>query len=78
LTVHDRLTVEDLPDQVRQAGGAGPIPGVPEAGGQILPLEEVERRYLRQVLEQLGGNRTLAAKLLGVDRKTLYRKLKES
>ena len=78
LTVHDSLTVEDLPDQVRQIGGAGPIPGVPAGEGQILPLEEVERRYLRQVLDQLGGNRTLAAKLLGVDRKTLYRKLKES
>ncbi|MCK5912714.1 MAG: hypothetical protein KAG12_02475, partial [Desulfuromusa sp.] len=38
---------------------------------------EMESRYIHQVLKQLDGNQTLAAKLLGIDRKTLYRKLKD-
>ena len=36
-------------------------------------LEEIERRYLRHVLDAVGGNRTRAAEVLGVDRRTLYR-----
>ena len=36
-------------------------------------IDEVERRYLKHVLEVTGGNRTLAAKILGINRRTLYR-----
>lgn len=36
-------------------------------------LDELERRYLLHVLEQVGGNRTRAAEILGIDRRTLYR-----
>ncbi len=36
-------------------------------------LDEIERRYLLHVLEQVGGNRTRAAEVLGIDRRTLYR-----
>jgi DNA-binding NtrC family response regulator len=36
-------------------------------------LDEVERRYLLHVIEQVGGNRTRAAEVLGIDRRTLYR-----
>ena len=36
-------------------------------------LDELERRYLLHVLEQVGGNRTRAAEVLGIDRRTLYR-----
>ena len=39
-------------------------------------MEEVERRYIEHVLECVGHNKTQAAKILGLDRKTLYRKLK--
>ena len=38
-------------------------------------MEEVERRYILRVLEAVGGNKTPAAQVLGLDRKTLYRKL---
>ncbi len=77
LSYHDLITVEDLPEQLRQPGSEKPLPASLVDPGTILPLEEMERRYIRQVLDQLDGNRTLAARLLGVDRKTLYRKLKE-
>jgi DNA-binding NtrC family response regulator len=42
----------------------------------LAPLEEVERRYILHVLQCAGNNRTLAARILGLDRKTLYRKLR--
>ena len=42
----------------------------------VVPLEEVERRYILKVLDTAGGNKTLAAQLLGIDRKTLRLKLK--
>jgi two-component system response regulator HydG len=38
-------------------------------------MEEVERRYILRVLKTVGGNKTTAAKVLGFDRRTLYRKL---
>jgi two-component system response regulator HydG len=38
-------------------------------------MEEVERRYILRVLEAVGGQRTKAAQILSLDRKTLYRKL---
>ena len=43
---------------------------------ELAPLADVEDRYVRHVMTAVGGNRTLAAKTLGIDRKTLYRKLK--
>ena len=50
-------------------GGADP--------GELAPLEEIERRYILHVLQSVGDNRTLAARTLGLDRKTLYRKLRQ-
>ena len=78
LTSHDQLIIEDFPEQIRHPNGGVSLPASLVATGHILPLEEMERRYIHQVLEQLNDNRTLAARLLGVDRKTLYRKLKDS
>ncbi len=78
LSLHDQLTMEDFPEQIKHRSGEAPIPAGLADNGRILSLEEMEQRYIHQVLEQLDGNRTLAARLLGVDRKTLYRKLKES
>jgi DNA-binding NtrC family response regulator len=44
--------------------------------GRIATLEEQERRYIRWVLAEAGGNQTTAARLLGIDRSSLWRKLK--
>ncbi len=77
LTHHTKLTMEDFSEQLKSNHGSAKIPtGIVETG-TIITLEEMENRYIDQVLEQLNGNRTMAARLLGVDRKTLYRKLKE-
>lgn len=77
LTHHDQLTIEDLPDQLKDNKGEAQLPARLVDPVNILPLEKMENHYIHQVLDQLNGNRTLAARLLGVDRKTLYRKLKE-
>ncbi|HEY8089077.1 MAG TPA: helix-turn-helix domain-containing protein, partial [Polyangiaceae bacterium] len=49
----------------------------PEAteGTEIITLEELDRRYVERALEILGGNKSRAADLLGIDRRTLYRRI---
>ena len=42
---------------------------------ELPPMHLVEERYLQKVLAAVRGNKTLAAKVLGFDRRTLYRKL---
>jgi DNA-binding NtrC family response regulator len=76
LTRNEELTVDDLPDTVRDYQ-RGPIgsPGVDIGPVDLVPLEDVERSYILRVLDAVGGNKTLASKVLGLDRKTLYRKL---
>jgi len=66
------ITVEDLPDRIRDYS---PARILPEAEDQFVTMEEMERRYLLRVLEAAGGNKTVAAQILGLDRATLYRKL---
>jgi two-component system, NtrC family, response regulator AtoC len=42
---------------------------------QMITLDEMERRYVRQVLASVNGNKTQAARVLGIDRRSLYRRL---
>ena len=68
----ESLVVGDLPERIR----AYRTPS-PRGGEQVemIPLEEVERRHVMGVLAEVEGQRKKAARILGVDRKTLYRKL---
>jgi DNA-binding NtrC family response regulator len=77
LTHHDRITVTDLPDTLQRASAQSSSAAAPAELYDLPPLVEMEQRYIDQVLERVGGNRTLAAQILGVDRKTLYRRLKK-
>jgi len=68
------VTVEDLPEKVRDYRQAQ----VRSAGvetEEFVALEEIERRYILRVLEAVHGNKSRAAQVLGLDRKTLYRRL---
>lgn len=65
---------EDLPPAVRERKNPDRLSA---ALAQGLTLDALEREYIEQVLEAEGGNKTRAAQRLGLDRKTLYRKLEE-
>ena len=77
----DRRTLADAP-AVRQAlARGGPAPtGAPAptatAAAPLGSLEEAERRHLTAVLAASGGNKRAAARVLGIERKTLTRKLR--
>ena len=71
----DVIGAEDLPLQVQGARGDRRI--LDEAAERTLPLHEVEKEYIVKILEKTGGNKYQAAHVLGIDRKTLYRKLAE-
>ncbi|CUS88877.1 regulatory protein, Fis family [Candidatus Kryptonium thompsonii] len=42
-----------------------------------ITLEELEKRYILKVLQETGWHKSNAAKILGIDRRTLYRKIEE-
>jgi DNA-binding NtrC family response regulator len=75
LALVDEIRPEDLPDRILESGRTAVI--VAEAAKRQVPLREVERSYIQEVLRQTGGNKSRAADILGLDRKTLYRKLEE-
>jgi two-component system response regulator HydG len=87
-----RVDAGDLTDAVRErsvmlvrSGTAGPpeaagAGAVPEGVFQVrvgTPLAEVEARLLEETLRMNHGNKTLTAKMLGIDPKTVFRKLKQ-
>lgn len=72
LTTHTTIDLGDLPESVR----TGPV----GAASQIVipigvPLEEVERLVINETLRHTKGDKQLAARLLGIAARTIYRKL---
>ena len=75
LTREEKIGSEDLPQAVR--GDSGDRHMIEEAAEKTRTLAEVERAYILRVMEKTAGNKYQAAQVLGIDRKTLYRKLDE-
>src|SRR5262245_59430288 len=71
----EKITSDDLPAAVQ--GSRGDRRVLDEAAEKTLPLHEIEKEYIKKILEKMGGNKYQAAHVLGIDRKTLYRKLGE-
>ncbi|WP_447553728.1 sigma-54-dependent transcriptional regulator [Vreelandella sp. EE22] len=82
----------DLPERLREhASTQSSVELTPTLSGEVLPgtqapapaparwpsLEEVEKRYIRKVLEATGGNKRRTAEVLGIARRTLYRRLED-
>ena len=67
----DTVVVEDSKILKRLVGEADP-----QAELMKTPLAEIEKRHILRVVEHSSGNKTRAARILGIDTKTLYNKLK--
>jgi DNA-binding NtrC family response regulator len=74
LTRTDTITIDDLPERIRTFQPERPMAS-PEEATEMMTLSELERRYLQRVLSLVGGNKSRAARVLGLDRRTLYRML---
>ena len=61
---------EDLPREIQESRRV-----MPAGDQQWLTLDQMEERYIREVLEAVEGNISRAAEILGIDRRTLYRRL---
>ncbi len=67
------IEAQDLPSNLRVG-----LPFLAESGQtEHLSLEEVERRYIAELLKEYGGNRSRVAKILKISERSLYRKIKE-
>jgi transcriptional regulator with PAS, ATPase and Fis domain len=75
----DRAIITRNDMAIELPSGANVPPSSPRwVGATILPLDEVVRRYLHEVLDKTGGNKSQAARLLGITRKTLRERLEHS
>jgi two-component system response regulator HydG len=74
LSTGPELQVADLPSAITEVSRSAE--GTP-IGSKILPMVEVERQTILSAIHQLNGDKLLAARLLGIGKTTLYRKLKE-
>ncbi|MCB9551072.1 MAG: sigma-54 dependent transcriptional regulator [bacterium] len=70
----DHIGVDDLPARMREVRQSTGVFDA-ESPDDLIPIAELERRYILRALEVIGGNKTATADALGIDRKTLYRKL---
>jgi len=75
LTRFEAIVEDDLPEKVRK-GSNGIVAADVNETETLLSLEEIERRHVLRVLTAVADNRARAAAVLGIDPKTLYRKLR--
>ena len=75
LATGPNLTPDDLPERVRSNGQTGAL--IARAREQRMTLRELEKEYIVEALRMTGGNKSRAAEILGIDRRTLHRKLDE-
>jgi two-component system response regulator HydG len=75
-TTGPMIQVADLPSSIHSAPGTMPI-GIEGTTTKILPMAELEKQTILNTITQLNGDKLLAARLLGIGKTTLYRKLKE-
>jgi DNA-binding NtrC family response regulator len=76
LTTTEWITLDDLPAKVKKARKL--TPGPVEERPSLPLLEEVERQHIERVLRAVRGNKAAAARILGINRVTLYRKLAQT
>lgn len=72
ITTGDTIEAADLPEHLRGLG----VITIQKRDGRLPTLHEQERDYIGRVLEETDGNQTAAAQILGINRASLWRKLK--
>ena len=70
------VDVDDLPANIRSYKAESFVVA-PEGEEEIITLQSLQERYMRRVIGLVGGNKSRAAALLGIDRRTLYRWLED-
>ncbi|MGI8467370.1 MAG: helix-turn-helix domain-containing protein, partial [Pyrinomonadaceae bacterium] len=70
----EEIDLESLPPRIKQT--IANTFEMRDPDGLRPTLEEIERRYILEILESSNQDKTLAAEILGIDLSTLYRKLK--
>ncbi len=76
LSAGNELTLANVPEDIRENGdSSGLIAGISQSGAPM--LSEVEKECIKRALQEGRGNKSLAAKKLGISRRTLYRKIEE-
>lgn len=74
LTRMSEIGVDDLPDKIREHRNNQIVLSTDNLA-ELSTLAEMEQRYIRHVLSAAGGNKSQAARILGLDRRSLYRRL---
>jgi DNA-binding NtrC family response regulator len=74
LSTADSLSAGELPAAIR---GHGASPPAPAETDEVIPLADAERRLIAAALRRTAGNKNEAARLLGIDRQRLYRKIEK-
>jgi DNA-binding NtrC family response regulator len=69
-----QIVVDDLPDKIKDYR-SNTVTLAFEDSAELVTLEELQARYVRRVLAMVGGNKSKAARILGLDRRSLYRRL---
>jgi two-component system response regulator HydG len=70
----DSVVVDDLPEKIRSYKADRLVLSADDPS-ELVTVAELERRYTQRVLALVGGNKSRAARILGFDRRTLYRKM---
>jgi len=74
LARYDQISIDDLPEKVRDHKSSHFILTTDDPS-ELVPLERIEREYIARVMHAVSGNKSAAARILGIDRKRLYRML---
>ena len=77
MTQDSTLTIADVPHEIRDAAGTVLVPVTTLPTASVLDMETNERNLIVQALRNCNGNRSAAARELGISRRTLHRKINQ-
>ncbi len=73
----DKITIRELPDELKPVRKFKPVPKTTTQKTELKTLKELEQQAIINALRECNGNKSKAAKILGISRKAFYKRLKE-